>query len=163
MILKTIYDVDQNELKSFSCGNKDLDRFLTRHAFVNDQNGYGKTFILVDNEKILGFFTLCSSSIQCEEYPAFNSHLFPRYPIPCIRIARLAVKKEFQGKGIGKELLKQAFIRIVNVASTVGVRLVVVDAKESSKSFYEKYGFMRLKEDKLTYYLLIDTLIEAIK
>lgn len=163
MILKTIYEIDQNELKSFSCGNQDLDRFLTKYALINDQNGYGKTFLLEDNGRVVGFFTLCSSSIKCEEFPTFNSHLLPRYPIPCIRIARLAVQKESQGKGIGKELLKQAFLRILNVATTVGVRLIVVDAKESSKSFYEKYGFMRLKNDKLTYYLLVDTLIEAIK
>ena len=163
MILKTIYEIDQNELKSFSCGNQDLDRFLTKYALINDQNGYNKTFLLEDNGRVVGFFTLCSSSIKCEEFPTFNSHLIPRYPIPCIRIARLAVQKESQGKGIGKELLKQAFLRILNVATTVGVRLIVVDAKESSKSFYEKYGFMRLKNDKLTYYLLVDTLIEAIK
>lgn len=163
MILKTIYEVKENEVQSFSCGNSDLDKFLSKHALENDRNGYGKTFILEDDGFIVGFFTLCSSSIKFEEFPTTNSHHLPRYPIPCIRIARLAVQKESQGKGIGKELLKQAFLRILNVATTVGVRLIVVDAKESSKSFYEKYGFMRLKNDKLTYYLLVDTLIEAIK
>ena len=163
MILKTIYEAKENEIKAFSCGNSDLDRFLVKYALINDQNGYGKTFLLEDDGKIVGFFTLCSSSIRCEEFPTHNSHLFPRYPIPCIRIARLAVRKECQGKGYGKELLKQAFIRILNVAATVGVRLIVVDAKESSKSFYEKYGFARLKNDNLSYYLLLDTVIEALK
>lgn len=163
MILKTIYEVKENEIKSFSCGNSDLDKFLSKHALENDQNGYGKTFLLEDDGTIVGFFTLCSSSIKFEEFPTTNSHHLPRYPIPCIRIARLAVQKECQGKGYGKELLKQAFLRILNVATTVGVRLVVVDAKESSKSFYEKYGFARLQNDKLSYYLLLDTVIKALK
>ena len=163
MILKTIYEVNEYEIATFSCGNTDLDKFLSKYALINDQNGYGKTFLLEDDGKIVGFFTLCSSSIKFEEFPTINSHLLPRYPIPCIRIARLAVQKEYQGKGYGRELLKQAFLRILNVATTVGVRLIVVDAKESSKSFYEKYGFARLNNDKLSYYLLLDTVIEALK
>ena len=163
MNLKTIYEVEENKIKSFSCGNSDLDKFLSKYALINDRNGYGKTFLLEDNGNIVGFFTLCSSSINFDEFPTENSHLLPRYPIPCIRIARLAVQKNEQGKGYGRELLKQAFVRILSVAATVGVRLVVVDAKESSKSFYEKYGFARLKNDKLSYYLLLDTVVEALK
>ena len=163
MTLKTIYEVEEKKLDLFSCGNLDLDKFLRKYALINDQNGYGKTFILEDGGQLVGFFTLCSSSINFEEFPVNNAHLLPRYPIPCIRIARLAVQKESQGKGYGRELLRQAFLRILNVATTVGVRLIVVDAKESSKSFYEKYGFAHLKNNKLTYYLLLDTLVEALK
>ena len=163
MTLKTIYEVEEKKLELFSCGNPDLDKFLRKYALVNDQNGYGKTFLLEDGGQLVGFFTLCSSSINFEEFPVNNAHLLPRYPSPCIRIARLAVQKELQGKGYGRELLRQAFLRILNVATTVGVRLIVVDAKESSKSFYEKYGFAHLKSNKLTYYLLLDTLVEALK
>ncbi len=163
MNLKTIHDVDDKILKSFTCGNHDLDSFLRKYARDNDQNGYGKTFLLEDKDEIVGFFTLCSSSIKFEEFPVNNSQHLPRYPIPCIKIARLAVCKSKQGKGYGRELLKQAFLRILNASTTVGVRFVIVDAKESSASFYEKYGFARLIGDKLSYYLLLDTIKEAFK
>lgn len=163
MTVKTIYEVKEEELKSFSCGNKDLDNFLRKFALRNDQNGYGKTFCLKDNDEIVGFFTLCSSSISFESFPANNSEHLPKYPIPCIRIARLAVKKNKQGNGIGRELLKQAFLRIINASTTIGIRLVVVDAKETSASFYEKYGFKKLNNKGLSYYILLDTLLKAIK
>ena len=163
MILKSICDVSQSDLKSFSCGNIDLDRFLKKYALENDLNGYGKTFLLLDEGEIVGFFTLCSSSIKFEEYPHNSSISLPKYPIPCIRIARLGVKIDKQGCGYGKELLKQAFLKILSVSLTIGIRLIVVDAKQTSAAFYEKYGFVRLLSDKLTYYLALDTLREAIK
>ena len=163
MIIKSIHDVDQDDIQSFTCGNIDLDEFLKKHAKNNDLNGYGKTFVLVDNDAFIGFFTLCSASIAFEEYPASKAQHLPKYPIPCIRIARLAVDKRFQGEGYGKELLKQAFLRILNVYPTIGIRLVVVDAKQSAASFYEKYGFVRLQNKKLSYFLPIETIIEAFK
>ena len=164
MILKSINNVDPNDLADFSCGIIDLDRFLKKYALENDQNGYGKTFVLFDENVPVGFFTLCSSSIKFDELPKeiFSSSL-PRYPIPAIKIARLAVQQEKHGKGYGKELLKQAFIRIIGVSMTIGVRLIVVDAKESSASFYEHYGFSRLQNNRLTYFLLLDTLKAALK
>ena len=162
MKIISINGIVQEQLKDFSCGNKDLDNFLKKFALRNDQNGYGKTFILEDKNEIIGFFTLCSSSIRFEELPLKQSVSLPKYPVPCIRIARLAVNKIYQGKGYGRELLKQAFLRILSASSTIGIRLIVVDAKETSASFYEKYGFERLNSNGMTYYLLLDTLISAI-
>ena len=163
MTLDTIQNVSKEELDSFSCGNKDLDNFFKKYAIGNDSNGYGKTFIVRDKNELIGFFTLCSASIKFEEFPSDGTSKLPRYPIPCIRIARLAVQKRKQGNGFGKELLKFAFLRILNVSSTIGIRLIVVDAKETSTTFYEKYGFQKLLNNKLTYYLPIETLKKAIK
>lgn len=163
MIIKSINDVSKKEIDAFSCGNNDLDYFLKKYALTNDKNGYGKTFLLKDDNELVGFFTICSSSIKFDEYPNYEKVVIPKYPIPCIKIARLAVKLSKQGKGYGKELLKQAFLRILNVADTIGVKLIVVDAKKGSSKFYEKYGFNRLKNDGLSYYLLIDTIKQAIE
>lgn len=44
------------------------------------------------------------------------------------------------------------------MADNVGIRLVLVDAKESSVTFYEKFGLLKLQKDKLSYFLLVDTL-----
>lgn len=160
MILKTIGCVTKEEFESFSCGQPDLDKYFKDYALLNDKNGYGKTFVLYDEDVVVGFFTLCSASVRFEEFPKHLS--LPKYPIPSIRIARLTVSKDHQGKGIGKELLTQAFFRILSVASTIGIKLIIVDAKESSASFYEHYGFERLKGDKLSYYLLLETLVSAL-
>ena len=160
MILKTIGCVTKEEFESFSCGQSDLDKYFKYHALLNDKNGYGKTFVLYDEDVVVGFFTLCSASIKFEEFP--KRHSLPKYPIPSIRIARLAVSKEHQGKGYGKELLTQAFLRILSVASSIGIKLIIVDAKETSASFYEHYGFIRLRLNEPCYYLLLETLVSAL-
>lgn len=162
MIISPIYDANKDDLESFTCGSRELDIYLKRYALENDKNGYGKTFLLYDSNVLVGFFTLCSASIAFEQAPESLKKNSPRYPIPAIRLARLAVSEDQQGKGYGRELLKQAFLRILNIADTIGIRLIIVDAKESSTTFYEKYGFQRSDSDKLTYYLLLDTLKKAI-
>jgi len=162
MILVPVIEVKQETLNSFSCGNKELDTFLIKYAKQNDQNGYGRTFCLIDENFIVGYFTLCSSSICFEELPTNLSINQPRYPVPCIKIARLGVSKLYQGKGYGAELLKQTFLKILSVADTVGIRLIIVDAKESSALFYEKYGFRNFPNKRLIFYLLLDTLKQAI-
>lgn len=163
MIIKSINDINQDKLTNFTCGNNQLDYFLKKHALLNNQNGYGKTFVLQDNDETIGFFTLCSAQVRFETFPNPAKEVLPKYPIPCIRIARLAVAKKHQNKGYGKELLRQAFLKIVAVSFTVGVKLVLVDAKETSKKFYEKFGFMPLVSDTMTYYLPVETIIQAIK
>ncbi|MFA5421728.1 MAG: GNAT family N-acetyltransferase [Acholeplasmataceae bacterium] len=158
MILRPIEEVSEKDLKSFSCGNIDLDDFLRKYAFNNDKKGFGRTFLLEDMNEIVGFFTLCSASIKYQELPDYDSASLPKYPIPCIKIARLGVKKEKQRKGYGKALLKEAFLKILSVVNIIGIRLVLVDAKESSASFYEQFGFRKLQEEKLSFFLLVDTL-----
>ena len=83
----------------------------------------------------------------------------PKYPIPALRIARLAVDKEL--KGIGKWLLAQAFLKVIQVADITEIHFIIVDAKETSKSFYEHYGFIKFNDIDLTYFILVDTVRNA--
>lgn len=159
MTLKSILECRGVEVKKFSCGNKNLDVFLKCYARFNDENGYGKTFVLEKDKKVIGFFALCSAQVKFDELP--NNNKAPRYPIPSIRIARLAVDKNMQGHGYGKYLIREAFIKIVEASKTIGISIVVVDAKESSLSFYEQYGFKKLLNNNLTYCLKISDIKAA--
>ncbi len=160
MNYKTIREV-RNQLKDFDCGNEDLNIYLKCFAYQNDKSGIGKTFVLFDNNKLVGFVTLCSASIAFKELP--KNIKLPRYPIPAIKIARLAVDKRFQGKGYGKELLRHSLDKIATLSEFIGVKFVTVDAKEESKPFYEKYGFVALPNKKETYILPIELVIKAFK
>ena len=163
MKLKKITEIETNLIEAFSCGNAELDTYFKKYASDNEKNGYGVTYVLTDENTIFGFVTLCNAQIEFENYPKGLNNRLPRYPIPAVRIARLAVSKNYQGKGYGKTLLKYAFLKIVYVSRIVGTKLVVVDAKESSKLFDEKYGFKRLIDTSLTYFLNIETILKAIK
>ena len=148
------------EFRHFDCGNENLNRYIRTHARENDINNLSKTYICEDNGIIVGFVTLCNAQIEFEMMPTQYKALNPKYPIPAIKIARLGVDVNQQTKGYGKALLWFALRKIMQVASIVGTKFVVVDAKDEAKGFYEKYGFELLADS--TYILPIETLIKSI-
>lgn len=159
--LKPIREYSRSALKKFDCGVEELNEYLSRYALKNDALGMGKTFVASDAEgSVAGYFTLSTAQVAFEEIPALSVKKYPRYPLPALRISRLAVKKVYQKKGFGAWLLKQAFIKILNAAEVAGICLILVDAKESAVSFYEHFGFMKLRN--LTYYIPVDTVRQAI-
>ena len=152
------------KLKKFDCGTEVLNEFLSRYSLKNDTLGIGRTFVAFDEkEDIVGYFTLATAQIVYEDIPDEYRGKLPKYPIPSLRIARLAVGKDLQGKGIGKWLLTQAFIKIVHVAEITGLYFIIVDAKETSKSFYEHYGFINFKDKELSYFLPVETVRKAME
>lgn len=162
--LVAIKDVPKAKLKKFDCGTEVLNEFLSRYSFKNDILGIGKTFVAFnENEDVIGYFTLAAAQVLFEDIPDNYRAKLPRYPIPALRIARLAVGKNLQGKGIGKWLLTQAFIKIIHVAEITGLYFIIVDAKETSKSFYEHYGFIKFNDKEFSYFLTVDTVRKAME
>lgn len=163
--LISIKDIRQKtSLKNFDCENQALNEFLSKYALKNDQLGIGKTFVaLSPQEKIVGYFTLATAQVAYREIPDNYRVKLPKYPISALRIARLAVNKELKGKGIGKWLLAQAFIKVSHVADVTGIYFIIIDAKETSKSFYEHYGFIKFNDEDLTYFILVDTVRKAMQ
>lgn len=163
--LVSIKEIQQKSLlKKFDCGIEKLNEFLSRYAIKNDELGIGKTFVaLNNNNRISGYFTLATAQVAYQEIPDRYRDKLPKYPIPALRIARLAVNKELQGNGIGKWLLSQVFIKAVQIADITGLYLIIVDAKETSKNFYEHYGFQKFIDEDLSYFMLVDTIRKAIQ
>ena len=159
MIFKSIKE-EGFTLDGFDCGNNELNFYLEKFATVNDFSNISKTFVSIIDKRVVGFVTLCTASLEFKELPK-NYNNLPKYPIPAIRIARLAVDKAYQGKGIGKSLLGFAFKKIILASLNVGIKLVVVDAKEEAKTFYEHFGFVSLPQNKQTYILPIEQIVQA--
>lgn len=154
----------KSALKKFDCEVEVLNEFLSRYALKNDELGIGKTFVALDeNNQIAGYFTLATAQVAYQEIPDDFRGKLPKYPIPALRIARLAVDKDFKGEGIGKWLLAQAFIKAIHVADVTGLYFIIVDAKETSKSFYEHYGFHKFFDEDLSYFILVDTVRKAMQ
>lgn len=162
MKIVSIKETTKKQLQSFDCGTEELNDYLKRYALQNDKKNIGKTFIAEEKEEIIGFYTLSIAQIGFEELSDEQLKGLPKYPIPCIRIARLVIDKRYQHNGIGSLLLKDAFLRIVNISHHTGVYFVVADAKQQSIDFYRHYGFLPLKEKKQTYVLPVKTIQKAI-
>lgn len=126
----------------FDSGNNDLDRFFHRFAGQNKfRHHIGATYVAVDNVGIVGFATVAAAQIEIEDLPKSSVKKLPRYPLPALRLARLAVDRSAQGRGVGKLLLNAVFLIAQEMAESVGCVGVVVDAKPDAASFYERYGF----------------------
>lgn len=137
----------EDDRSKFRSGNADLDRFFSRYAGQNQfRHHIGTTYVAVDGtDSIVGFATVAASELAPEVAAAAAMRRLPRYPVPVLRLARLAVDERARGKGVGS-LLHQAVIALaLQMAHDFGCVGVVVDAKPDAVSFYEKLGFVHLE------------------
>jgi GNAT superfamily N-acetyltransferase len=145
-----------HEIEAFDCGQPELNRFLIRHALQAQQVNSSQTYVGLSGKTIIGFFTIVAGEVRHADAPARIVKGMPRYPIPLLVLARLAVHCEWQGRGIGAGLLLDALGRTLHAADIIGVRAVAVHAKDdSAASFYRHFGFMPSPTDKRHLFLLI--------
>ncbi len=137
-----IRSLGADDIKSyFDCGNIELNQFFKNYASQNQFKNYiGVTYVAVINNIIVGFITISASSIKIDNYTNIKIKL-PKYPLPILRISRLAVDINYQNKGIGKKLFKQALNLALEQKNKFGCIGVVVDAKKESLDFYKQFGF----------------------
>lgn len=127
---------------AFTCGQPELDRFFCLYAGQNQfRHHIGTTYVAVEAGKILGFATVAPSQIDAQDAPQRLLRRLPNYPLPVLRLARLAVSEEARGGGVGRLLLRHTFALARRMAADFGCVGVVVDAKAEAVPFYERYGF----------------------
>ncbi|MBX3070631.1 MAG: GNAT family N-acetyltransferase [Thermomicrobiales bacterium] len=151
-------------LDAFDCGQPDLNRFLTRFALTNQLAGASTTYAGLSGDDVIGFYSLVVGEVEFDGVPERLARGLARHPVPLMVLARLAVDIHWQGKGVGAGLLKDAMLRTLNVAGIVGIRALVVHAKdESAVSFYRHFDFMPSPTDPLHLFLLLKDLRRATK
>ena len=133
----------------FGCGVESLDRYLKTQASQDVRRKANAVFVLIAAERateILGYFTLCATSLEQGDVPETARKHVPRYPlVSATLLGRLAISSTMQGKGLGGILLAHALRKAYASADTVGSSMVVVDAiDERAVAFYAAHGFTRL-------------------
>lgn len=133
---------------AFDCGSAPLDEYIRRYASQDVRKNVARVFAATSDdqpERLAGFFTLSAGSVNCSELPPALARKLPRYPVPVALIGRLAVDKQFQGKGLGAILLADACHKVVLASAVLAVAGIVVDAKDQSAAdFYSHFGFISL-------------------
>ncbi|MBW2700296.1 MAG: GNAT family N-acetyltransferase [Deltaproteobacteria bacterium] len=136
-----------DDRSGFESGHMDLDRFFRQYAAQNQfRHHLGATYVAHDGAHVLGYMTISAGHIEIDDLPKSRRKKLPHYPLPILRLARLAVDRSAQGRGIGKLLLRSVFEISRNMAESFGCVGVVVDAKAEAEAvaFYERYGFEAL-------------------
>lgn len=143
----------------FTCGREELDRFLIRYAFDNQQANAAQTYLGLHDAEIVGFYSLVVGEVTYGDAPERLTKGLARHPVPLMLLARLAVSTAWQGRGIGAGLLKDAMLRTLQAAEIGGIRAFAVHAKDApAQRFYEHFGFVPSPTDPLHLFLLIKDL-----
>ena len=96
----------------------------------------------VEEDAELGYATVAPAHLEIEGLPAAERGKLPRYPLPVLRLARLAVDLTVQGQGLGGRLLRFVLELAARMADEYGCIGVVVDAKPAAVEFYARCGFL---------------------
>ena len=150
------------ELQSFDCGIPELNDYLRKFAGQNHRKGLGSTYVLVpaEGEPIAaGYHTLSMAQVELHSLPESHRKNLPKYPVPAVRLGRLAVDRKWQGTGLGEILLMDAIRRSVVAVQSVAAKYMIVDAKnKKAEEFYVRYGFHPFEGDSHSLVAAMDTL-----
>lgn len=144
--------LDKKHLKKeFDCGKELLNNYMHNQAGQDVKRQLAACFVLADEVTgiVQAYYTLSASSIPLNSFPEQIGKKFPPSyaSIPTILLGRLAIDREFQGKGIGKILLIDALKRSYWLSKQIGSFAVVVDPiDEEAERFYAKYDFIKLPD-----------------
>lgn len=135
----------EHQRTKFDCGNPILNDYLAKYATQDIKRKAAAVFVMVETAKpetIVGYYTLCATSVRLGVLPVEIIKKLPRYPdIPAILIGRLA--RDVQFPGLGSLLLADALTRCVRSSSEIAASLIVVDSKgPEATRFYQKQGFI---------------------
>jgi GNAT superfamily N-acetyltransferase len=140
---------------SFDCGAEPLNRYLIRFAFANQQAQASQTYVARAGDAVIGFNSLVVGEVSFEGAPERLKKGLARHPVPIMILARLAVCLDWQGRGVGSGILKDAMGRTMRAAEIAGIRAFVVHAKdEAARAYYGHFGFADGFSDPLHLYLL---------
>src|SRR5262245_36421983 len=98
LLTKAIDLVTPSFYKNFSCNIDELDEYLKRFAKGNHKKNLGKTFVLLNETQVIGFYTISMAAINFYQISEMHRIGIPKFPIPVARIGKLAVDKEYQRK-----------------------------------------------------------------
>jgi GNAT superfamily N-acetyltransferase len=157
----------KHDREAFDCGEESLNEFLRRYARKSHELGGAKTFLAIDaadKKTILGFYSLSPASVEYSLTPDTIRRGLARHDVPGFRLARLAVDRRVQGRGIGGQLLLAAGRRCLLASAEVGGVVLVIDAKnERVAGWYAGYGALPLLDAPLTLLLPLATIEVALK
>lgn len=143
-------------LEDFDCGYPQLNKWLQRYAWQNQQANAVRTFVVCIENQVVGFYSLAVGAVDHIDAPQRVKKGLARHPIPVMILARLAVDRRYQGMRIGSGLLKDAILRTLNAADYAGIRAILVHAKDDkARTFYQQFDFEPSPIDPLKLMLLL--------
>ncbi len=158
-----VFDRRRHERSGFDCGVGALNDYLRTGLGQHGRKDLTRGYVAVDAaDHVVGSFTLAAGRLSVSVLSE-RGGLPARMPLPTTLLARLAVDRTWQGRGLGAALLAHALRVAVRGADSIASAVVEVDAKDDkAKAFYAKFGFRSLEDDRLHMYLPMETARRAV-
>lgn len=140
----------QHALDGFDSGVRSLDDWLRRRAMQNEASGASRTFVACDDARVAGYYALAASAVAPDAATGRFRRNMPD-PVPVAVLGRLAIDKSFQGKGLGRALFRDAALRVLAAADSIGIRGMLVHAiSDEAKAFYVGLGLVVSQLEPMT-------------
>ena len=131
----------QHQTDQFSCGVASLDAWLKRRALKNQIQGASRTYVACQADRVVAYYAIASGAVTCNDATGRLRRNMPD-PIPVVVLGRLGVDSSLHGQGVGRSLVRDAALRILQAADVIGIRGMTVQAlSDDARVFYEHMGF----------------------
>lgn len=152
-----------HQIENFDSANTELNNWLKRRALKNESEGASRTYVVCADKVVIAYYCLANGAVAQTTATGRVRRNMPD-PIPVMVIGRLAVDLHWQGKGIGRALLRDAILRTLQASEIAGIRAILVQAiSEDAKQFYEKCGFTASPIDPMTLMVKINDAIASLR
>jgi GNAT superfamily N-acetyltransferase len=137
-------------LGGFDSGVPTLGDWLRRRALQNQASGASRTFVVCDANKVVAYYALAASAVAPDAAAGRFRRNMPD-PVPVVVLARLAISRDRQGRGLGRALFQDAASRVIHAADSIGLRGLLVHAiSDEAKAFYVRLGLDPSPIDPMT-------------
>ena len=145
-----------HRLERFDSGNPAIDKWFRERSMQASLSNSAKTFVLIHDDSVIAFYSLTVGEIVNAEASARLKAGMSNLSIPVLLLARMAVRKDYQGQGLGKGLLRDAILRTFAISQNAGVRaLTTHPVDDNARQFYLKFGFSENPHRPNELYLLL--------
>lgn len=160
MLVVEPFKPDRHNQEGFTCNEPTLDAYLRQYATQHHRDGISTTHVLLDDaesSRILGYYSLSAAQVLLTDFPEAGRNRLTSYPLPAIRMGRLAVAASEQGKEHGSYLVAHAVARCLSLREQFGVHMLLANARhEKAARFYRAYGFREAMANSCTLYLSLE-------
>lgn len=158
------FDRKRHDRSRFDCGVAALNQYLRASLGQHGRRELTRGYVAADTgDCVVGYFTLAAGRLSVSVFPE-RGGVPAKMPLPTTLLARLAVDKGWQARGIGAALLAYALRVAVEGAQSIASAVIEVDAKDdTARSFHERFGFRSLTDDPLHMYLPMETARKALQ
>ena len=130
-----------HDIAKFECGVASLDDWLKRRARPNQPSGASRTFVVCDNDEVIAYYAFAARGLSATSAPGRFRRNMPD-PVPIAILGRLAVSRSYQGKGLGRGMVRDAVLRLLAAGDTLGIRGLLAHAlSDDARRFYLALGF----------------------